>query len=354
MTKKQEKIYDIVAPSSMGVRMCPIGGEAIEYSDQFHMQATSAETNVLSVFSSLNLKAKVLTLFVKDGLISTFIKRDLNKRRIAFDPIDIEKDNPWGVRHQINFADSGFGFRAPKLENDRAGEVGSHLSLTHFDLDKLFDQQGVKLLHLSGLIVSLSTASADFCLALAKKAKQSNTLISFDLNYRASFWKNRKKDLSEVYHELVGLADILIGNEEDIQQTLFINGPTVHQKIDDKAYQTMILDVASKYANLSVISITLRDVLSVNKHMWGALTYQNKRFYHIPPEAIDVYDRIGGGDAYAGGLLYGLNRGWDIEKSTQFGWSAGVLAVSHRYDYILPTHEDDLWRIWEKNTRIKR
>jgi 2-dehydro-3-deoxygluconokinase len=225
MNFKKSYHYALIAPSSMGVRLTPIDRAPVHISDQYTMQATSAETNVLSVSASLGLPVKVLTTFVKDHPIARYIKNDLKKRHIDYEGIEVEQGGPWGYRHQFNIADSGYGLRAPRVTNDRAGEVGRTLNLQDFDVERIFKEEGVQLLHISGLIAALSEQTGAFCLELAKKAKSYDTKISFDLNYRASFWKDRKDTLRSIFKDIARVSDILIGNEEDFQLALGIEGP---------------------------------------------------------------------------------------------------------------------------------
>ena len=171
--------YAIVVPTSMGVRICPMHGQPVASSDNFFMQATSAESNVLSIASYLGMKTKVLTTFVKDSPIADFIKRNLRSRGIDYEGAEVEQGGPWGYRHQFNIADSGYGSRGPRVCNDRAGEVGRTLNIKDFDLERIFGQEGVGILHLSGLIGALSHDTSVFCLELARAAKKYGTLISF-------------------------------------------------------------------------------------------------------------------------------------------------------------------------------
>ncbi|HCG36691.1 MAG TPA: 2-keto-3-deoxygluconate kinase, partial [Clostridiales bacterium] len=116
-------------------------------------------------------------------------------RYMEYEGKEVEQGGPWGYRHQFNIADSGYGTRGPRVQNDRAGEVGRTLSIKDFDLDRIFGQEGVQILHLSGLIGALSPETSQFCLELARAAKKYGTLISFDLNHRASFWQGREEEL---------------------------------------------------------------------------------------------------------------------------------------------------------------
>src|SRR5450759_2366254 len=188
----------------MGVRITPVYGQPVHSSNTFIMHATSAETNVASVSSYLGLPVKVLTTFVKDSPIARLIKDSLASRHMIYEGIEVEQGGPWGYRHQFNIADSGYGTRGPRVQNDRAGEVGRTLNVKDFDLEKIFCNEGVQILHLSGLIAALSPETGNFCLELARTAKKYGTRISFDLNYRATFWKNREKELHKIFSEIAG------------------------------------------------------------------------------------------------------------------------------------------------------
>lgn len=357
MEFKKETKYAIVVPTSMGVRLTPVDRQPVHISRDYRLQATSAESNVLSISASLGLKTKVLTTFVKDSPIAKIIKSDLMARHIEYEGKDVEQAGPWGYRHQFNIADSGYGLRGPRVHNDRAGEVGRTLNLKDFDLESLFVQDGVKLLHISGLIASLSKETAEFCVALAKKAKNSGTKISFDLNYRASFWKNRKESLERAFHSIAEVSDILIGNEEDFQLALGISGPeaggeNIGEKID--SFKTLINNAKAKYPTASCFATTLREVANANEHLWGAIALIEDEWQVILPRPIQVLDRIGGGDGFVGGFLYSLIQGYSPEKCIKFGWASGAFVVTLLDDFGLPADEEQIWSIFEGNARVKR
>ena len=357
MTVKEMKRYALACPTSMGVRITPENRMAVQNSNTFYMQATSAESNVLNVASSLGRECLVLTKFVKDSPVADLIKRQLRARNIRFEGLDVEQGGPWGYRHQFNIADSGFGLRAPRLWNDRAGEVGRTLSIEDFDIERIFGQEGVCILHLSGLIAAMSHETTECCLALAKAAKQYGTLVSFDLNYRATFWKGREDELSEAFGEIASLADVLIGNEEDFQLCLGFKGPEAGGKdlaSKIKSFKAMISQVQEKYPNAKMFATTLRQVISANEHLWGAILLADGKWYVEEPREIQVLDRIGGGDGFSGGLLYGVLNGWEPEKCLQFGWATGVLAASSLNDYAEPADEKQVWDIYKGNARVQR
>jgi 2-dehydro-3-deoxygluconokinase len=357
MQLKKDCKWSLLVPTSMGVRITPVYNQPVYCSDTYIMQATSAETNVASIAAYLGLPVKVLTTFVKDSPIARFIKNSLKSRNMSFEGKEVPQGGPWGYRHQFNIADTGFGSRGPRVHNDRAGEVGRTLNAGDFDLERIFGQEGVQIIHLSGLIGALSGETSKFCLELAKTAKKYGTLVSFDLNYRASFWKGCEKELGPIFAEIASLSDILVGNEEDFQLCLGIEGPetggkNIASQIDN--FKHMIECVKKTYSNTSVYATTLRQVKDANTHYWGAIMLEGSNWHIIEPREISVLDRIGGGDGFVGGLLYGILKSWEPVKWLQFGWASGALAVTFLTDYAQPTDEEMVWSIWEGNARVKR
>jgi 2-dehydro-3-deoxygluconokinase len=357
MDLRQNHTCALLVPTSMGVRLTPADGQPFHCSTQFQMQVTSAESNVASVAAYLGLPVKVLTTFVKGSPVSRMIKDNLASRHIAYEGKDVPQGGPWGFRHQFNLADSGYGARGPRVWNDRAGEIGRTLNVKDFDLERIFGKEGVQIVHLSGLVGALSPETTTFCLELARAAKKHGTRISFDLNHRASFWKGREAELRRCFAEIASVSDILVGNEEDFQLCLGLEGPEaggkgLAAKID--GFKGMIEAARKAYPNATVFATTLREVVSANAHRWGAIMCANGSWHVVEPREIGVLDRIGGGDGFVGGLLYAVLKGWDAEKWIQFGWACGALATTVLTDYAQPADEDEVWSIWQGNARVKR
>lgn len=357
MQLRNDCTYQLVMPTSMGVRITPFNRQPVHTGNLYTMQATSAESNVGNIAASLGMRVRLLTTFVKNSEIAQYIKSELRRRNIEYEGPEVPQGGPWGYRHQFNIADSGYGMRGPRVLNDRAGEVGRTLNTSDFDIDRIFGREGVTILHLSGLIAALSHETSQFCLDLAKAAKEHGTKVSFDLNYRASFWAGREEELRSTFSQIAALSDILIGNEEDFQLALGIEGPeaggcSLCKKID--SFRLMIARVKNAYPNVSVFATTLREVINANTHLWGNIMLYNDDWYVIEPREISVYDRIGGGDGFVGGLLYSILKGWEPERWPQFAWATGALVVTVAEDYGQPVDEAQVWSIFEGNARVKR
>ena len=357
ITFRKDAQYALLVPTSMGVRLTPADGQGFHCSKTFTMEVTSAESNVASVSSYLGLPVKVLTTFVKGSPVSRMIKDDLAGRHMDYEGPEVDQGGPWGYRHQINMADSGYGSRGPRVHNDRAGEVGLTLNAEDFDLDRIFGSEGVRVVHLSGLVAALSKETTAFCLDVAHAAKKNGSRISFDLNHRASFWAGREDELHRAFHEIAGLSDVLVGNEEDFQLCLGIEGPEaggedLAAKIE--SFKGMINRAKETYPETRVFATTLREVISTNAHMWGAIAAVGDEWHVVEPREIVVLDRIGGGDGFVGGMLYAMLRGWEPEKWTQFGWATGALATTQLTDYAQPADEEQVWSIWAGNARVRR
>jgi len=357
MKLRADSKYALLTPTSMGTRLTPANGQPVHSSDTFTLAASSAETNVGSVSSYLGLPVKVLTTFVKDSPIARFIKDNLASRHMDYEGPELDQGGPWGYRHQINIADSGYGSRGPRVQNDRAGEVGRTLNVKDFDLERIFGEEGVQVVHMSGLIAALSRETSQFCLEIARAAKKHGSRISFDLNHRATFWEGREKELHEIFTEIASISDVLVGNEEDFQLCLGIEGPEaggkgLAEKIE--GFKGMINRAKEVFPDTEVFATTLREVVSTNLHMWGGIVSIGDEWHVVEPREIYVLDRIGGGDGFVGGMLYAILREWEPEKWIQFGWATGALATTFYTDYGQPADEAQVWQIWKGNARVQR
>ena len=160
-----------------------------------------------------------------------------------------------------------------------------------------------------------------------------------------------------MFTDIASAADILIGNEEDFQLCLGVEGPSAGGKdLSSKtdAFLDMISRVRAQFPRAGLIATTLREVLDAETHLWGAIVSTNSAIHTIPPRQIRVLDRIGGGDGFVSGLLYGILKGWSAEDCLHFGWATGAMAVTMIEDFASPVDEDQVWNVWKGNARVKR
>ena len=230
------------------------------------------------------------------------------------------------------YSDRGHGVRAPVVFYNRANEAGALLKPGDFSWGDIF-AQGVRWFHSGGIFASLSATTSETILEGMRAAKQAGAVRSFDLNYRAKLWatlggadKGR-----EVFRRIAAEVDVLIGNEEDLQMGLGIAGPQVDvhkSKLDSEVFFQMIDRVRAEFPNVQAVATTLREVHSTNRHDWGAVLWLDGQRVVSPTLQLDVLDRIGGGDGFASGLIYGLLAGRSPEESLRLGWAHGALLTT--------------------------
>ena len=347
MNFKQNCKYDIAAVSSLGLRLCPAERQPLFSGAPLTLQATSAETNVLTALSSLGMRTKVLTKFVEGLETSRYIMAELARRGIEAESLDVEAGGPWGYRHQINFADSGFGSVPPTVLNDRSGEVGRAIRAEDFDLEKLFKTDGCRIFHLSGLVAAVSEETGKACLAMVRAAKKACAKVSFDVNYRRLLHQGREQQLFELFDEIASYADILSG-----ASYLVCEDKGRARDLDEEAAYAE--DLRRRYPDVEVIFSVCRREIDANRHLLGAAMLEGGTLSRRELQELAVYDRIGGGDGYLAGVLYGLLKGYDPQQCLDLGWAVSAMAVSGVHDYAEPSSEEQLWKICRGDTQIMR
>jgi 2-dehydro-3-deoxygluconokinase len=250
-------------------------------------------------------------------------------------------DGVHGPRIANTYSDRGFGIRAPEVWYDRANEAGALLAPGDFDWTDLFQVKGVRWFHSGGIFASLSSSASALIEEAMIAARQAGTIVSYDLNFRRKLWDVSEGGLaraSELNQRIAALADVLIGNEEDLQLALNIPGPDVssrHGGLDPSRFRTMAEEVHRRFPNIQLIATTLREVHSASRHLWKAVMWHDGEF-HVSKECIlDVHDRIGSGDGFAAGLVYGLLTGEDPQAALQLGWAHGALLTTYPGDITM-------------------
>jgi 2-dehydro-3-deoxygluconokinase len=240
------------------------------------------------------------------------------------------------------YSDRGLGVRAPVVFYNRSNEAAAQLKPGDFDWKGIF-AQGVRWFHSGGIFAALSPTTAEVIIEAMQAAKEAGAVTSFDLNYRAKLWNisGGEERAVEVLDRIVKNVDVLVGNEEDLQKGLGIPGPEVaaKSKLDPSVFFGMIDQVIKKHPQVKVVATTLREVHSTNRHSWGAVAWINGQTYTTPTAELDVYDRVGGGDGYASGFIYGLLSGESPEEAVKLGWAHGALLTTFPGDTTMATLE---------------
>jgi len=240
------------------------------------------------------------------------------------------------------YSDRGQGVRAPVVFYNRSHEAAAQLKPGDFDWASIFSG-GVKWFHSGGIFAALSETTGEVIIEGMKAAKKAGAIVSFDLNFRAKLWNiwGGEKKAVEVVDRIVKNCDVLVGNEEDLQKGLGIQGQDVESKskLDPSAFFAMIDKVVAKHPQVKVVATTLREVHSTNRHSWGAVAWVNGKTYASPTCELDVLDRVGGGDGFAAGLFYGLMSGLDPAEAVKLGWAHGALLTTFPGDTTMATLE---------------
>jgi 2-dehydro-3-deoxygluconokinase len=238
------------------------------------------------------------------------------------------------------YSDRGYGVRAPVVFYNRCNEAAGQLKPGDFDWAKIF-AGGVRWVHSGGIFAALSPTTAPLAAEMMKAAKAAGAVTSFDLNFREKLWKISGGDEKavEIIGKIVENVDVLVGNEEDLQKGLGIPGPEVaaKSKLDPSVFFGMIDKVTKKYPKVKVVATTLREVHNTNHHSWSAVSWIDGQTYTAPTAELDVVDRVGGGDGFAAGFIYGLLTGETPEEAIKLGWAHGALLTTFPGDTTMAT-----------------
>ena len=238
------------------------------------------------------------------------------------------------VRNGLNFTERGFGLRAAAGCSDRGNTAISQVKSGDFDWESIFSApNGARWFHTGGIFAALSASTAEVAVEAMEAARKYGTPVSFDLNFRDSLWKSigGKAKAQEVNRELVRKVDLLLGNEEDFSAMLGVKLKGVSENFDElpiASYEEMLREVAATYPNLKLIASTLRTAQTASRNAWGAIALYEDKIVHVPQRDIDIYDRVGGGDSFASGLIYGLLAGKPIDWALRCGVTHGALAMT--------------------------
>jgi len=247
------------------------------------------------------------------------------------------------VRNGLNFTERGYGVRAAAGCSDRGNTAISQVKSGDFDWDAIFGAaNGSRWFHTGGIFAALSASTAHVAVEAMDAARKYGTPVSYDLNFRDSLWKSigGKAKAQEVNREIVRKVDMLLGNEEDFSAMLGVKIKGVSEDFAElpiEGYSEMLREVASLYPNLKLIASTLRSVQSASRNAWGAIALYEDKIVHVPQTDIEILDRVGGGDSFASGIVYGLLAGNGIDYAVRCGVAHGALAMTTPGDTSMAT-----------------
>jgi 2-dehydro-3-deoxygluconokinase len=253
-----------------------------------------------------------------------------------------QHDGVRGPNMATVYSDRGFGVRPPVVFYNRCNEAAAQLKPGDFDWNAIFSK-GVRWVHSGGIFAALSATTAEVAVDMMKAAKAAGAVTSFDLNFREKLWKvsGGAEGAVETVRRIVEHVDILVGNEEDLQKGLGVEGPKVEEKtkskLDPTVFFGMIDKVRAKHPQVKAVATTLREVHTTNRHSWSAVAWVDGKTYTAPTAELDVYDRVGGGDGFAAGFFYGLLSGLDPDEAVRLGWAHGALLTTFPGDTTMST-----------------
>ncbi|XZE45284.1 PfkB family carbohydrate kinase [Pirellulaceae bacterium SH467] len=297
----------------------------------FEVHVSGGEYNVSANLSDcFGLKTGVATAMVNYG-IGELVQGKVQEMGVKPIYKHFEHDGVRGPNIATVYSDRGLGVRPPVVFYNRSNEAGALLKPGDFDWKKIF-ASGVRWFHSGGIFAALSATTSELIIEGMKAAKEAGAVTSFDLNYRAKLWApiGGASKAQEQISKIVQNVDMLVGNEEDLQKGLGIEGQDVESKssLDPESFFTMIERAVEKFPNVKMVATTLREVHSTNRHEWAAVLWYDGKRYVSPTCSLDVVDRIGGGDGFAAGLIYGMLAGKEPEQALRLGWAHGALLTT--------------------------
>ena len=289
-------------------------------------------TSIVTAFADNEVGRLIEDLILQGGVDTTHIQW------VKFDGIGRF------VRNGLNFTERGFGVRGGLGISDRGHTAVSQMKANSIDWDALFGEQGVRWFHTGGIYAGLSESTPAVIESAMKAARKYGTIVSYDLNYRPSLWAavGGKEAAQKVNRHLATYVDVMIGNEEDFSEALGFEVKGLknnYQELEHASFEAMVQEVALTYSNISTIATTLRKVNSASNNDWSAIAWSHETGFLVSQERknMEILDRVGGGDSFASGLIFGLLDGRSLQESLELGAAHGALAMTTPGDTSMVT-----------------
>ncbi len=332
---------DIVSLGALVHRIDP-GIVPFRKAHECHIHVSGGEFNVAAnLADAFNLNAGLVSAMV-DYPIGDLVAERVRAMGVRPFYKRFKHNGVNGPNIAAVYSDRGHGVRAPVVFYNRSNEAASLMKPGDVDWNAIFGG-GVRWFHSGGIFAALSEGTGELIIEGMKAAHKAGAVTSFDLNFREKLWNvwGGQQKAVEVIHRIVEHVDVLVGNEEDLQKGIGIEGQDVHSqsKLDPTAFFAMIDKVVAKHPHVKAVATTLREVHHTNHHTWGAVAWVDGKTYQSPNCQLNVIDRVGGGDGFAAGFIYGLLSGETAQEAVNLGWAHGALLTTFPGDTTMATVE---------------
>ncbi len=353
--------YDILSLGEVMLRLDP-GDGRVRTTRHFRAWEGGGEYNVArGLRKCFGMRAAIATAFV-DNEVGRLLEDCILTGGVDVNHVKWYPHDGLGrtVRNGLNFTERGFGVRAALGTSDRGNTAASKLQAGDIDWEHLFGKHGVRWFHTGGIFAALSATAPDVIIEALRSAKQHGTVTSYDLNFRASLWDDfgGQARCQEVNREIATLVDVMIGNEEDFTACLGLEVEGVDENLKElpmEGYRKMIERATREFPNFQAIATTLRGVKTASINDCGAICWHDGVLHeaiHRPDLAI--FDRVGGGDSFASGLIYGFMTTGDAEQAVNYGAAHGALAMTTPGDTTMATVKEVEALMKGASARVKR
>lgn len=358
---KQDCSWDLVSLGEVMLRLDP-GDQRISTTREFRVWEGGGEYNVARGLKRCFGMDTAIVTALADNPVGRLVEDlmlqgGVSQKYVRWVPFDGVGRS---VRNGLNFTERGFGVRAALGCSDRGHTAISQMKPGEVDWSQIFSKDGARWFHTGGIFCALSENAPLVAEEAMEAAKRAGAVVSYDLNYRPSLWKSAggRAKAQEVNRRLAPLVDAMLGNEEDFTAALGFEVAGVdehHSKLDPANFQRMIEKVVRQFPQISVIATTLRHARTATRNDWGAVCYYDGRFYQAPVrENLEIYDRVGGGDSFASGLIYGFLTGKEPQWAVECGAAHGALAMTTPGDTSMATRDEVLQAMKAQTARIAR
>lgn len=361
LRKKEDCKFDMISLGEIMLRLDP-GDARIRTARSFRVWEGGGEYNVArGLRKCFGLKTAAVTALA-DNEVGRLVEDFMLQGGVDTSLIKWVKYDGIGrtVRNGLNFTERGYGIRGALGVSDRGNTAASQLKEGDIDWEYIFGTLGVRWLHTGGIFAALSDTTAKVVIEAVKTAKKYGTVVSYDLNYRPSLWNDigGKAKAQEVNREIAKYIDVMIGNEEDFTACLGLevegNDKNL-KKLNIDGYKKMMAKAAELYPNFKVAASTLRTVKTATVNDWSAICWADGKVYNgLDLNGLEIYDRVGGGDSFASGLIYGLMETGDPQTAVNYGVAHGALAMTTPGDTSMATKAEVERIIGGVGARVQR